>query len=514
MLDQFNYRENEPSNNAADAVRAYLVADSMSQPTQAKAAAEQPHNYIGVAADIGNGMINEVAEHKTDMLLTLGESALAGAVFRLAPPVFRGAAVVTGVVLGLNELDKNAPGWIKNASTVVNATSHTAEELTKAHAGLEHIGGGFVELGVGWKGFNTGMYAPELYGAASKTYSSFVDGNLNRNLYKNLRADADTIPAAFGKYFADGKEAVNWHENPAWVQTATDAVTAKAAKVAAWGNTAMSAPWIQGTTGAIKSRAESVSSWFKPNAGEAEVPTPTSPGEVHPVTAATPEVPQPSTEVVKAAAAPPPAPEAPASAGQPLQGPDKIYTGGGVRVEVPADQSFPGAGLPENIPMPEEEPSQTLQTLRTRAGAEIQEEPDFTRIPNRQASLAEMAKSDDVNLRMTAARAADYSRFDELVGDPNPNVRLAVLSNPEAGEIEFLDLSLDKDPRVRMAVAKQTTSRGLMLRMADDLDPQVRRNVEFNPAYKPNDPNMSDIRIKLLEKQKEDLERASVQEIL
>jgi hypothetical protein len=219
--------------------KSRLVADAF--PAQQTAASlksmEQPHNYIGAVADIGNGMINEVRHNSGQLLETFAESAVAGVALRFAPPVVRGAALTAGVLLGAYEIGTHAPGWINDASTVINESSHTAQERARAHVGLEHIGGGIVELGAGFKGFGRGMYAPEAYAATRSVSSEYLGGTLKAS---------ELIPEMKLR-FDVGVKAVDWAATP---------------------------PWIAQTSKALKSQFEGARSWFKPNTAASDPSAP------------------------------------------------------------------------------------------------------------------------------------------------------------------------------------------------------------------------------------------------
>jgi hypothetical protein len=126
------------------------------------------------------------------------------------------------------EIGMHAPGWINDASTVINESSHTAQERARAHVGLEHIGGGIVELGAAVKGFGLGMYAPEAYGATRSVSSEYLGGTLKAS---------ELIPEMKLR-FDVGVNAVDWAATP---------------------------PWIAQTSKALKSQFEGARSWFKPN---------------------------------------------------------------------------------------------------------------------------------------------------------------------------------------------------------------------------------------------------------
>jgi hypothetical protein len=185
---------------------------------------EQTHNYIGAATDVGNGMIHEVMNNQGQLMLTFVESAAAGAAMRFAPPIVRNGALGLGAVYGAYELTTHAPGWRNDASTVINESSHTPEELARAHVGLEHIGGGFVELSAGFQGFRRGMYAPEYYGVARSVYSDYSAGALKANEF---------LPA-WQTRLATAKQAVDWSANPPWMQQSADALKSKFAGVRNW----------------------------------------------------------------------------------------------------------------------------------------------------------------------------------------------------------------------------------------------------------------------------------------
>jgi len=204
-------QESETNRLTVDA-KALLAADAYSPPPVGSAG--QTHDYIGVAKDVGNGMLNEVINHSGQLMLTAGESAVAGYVFRLAPPPVRIGLIAAGGLYSGYQIGLNAPTWINDASTVVNASSHSAREVAQAHVGLEHFGGGVVELAVGASNFQHGMYAPEAFAAARSGYLGYRSGALRAS---------EVIPSIKDQ-FRVGAEAVNWNESPPWIKQATESI--------------------------------------------------------------------------------------------------------------------------------------------------------------------------------------------------------------------------------------------------------------------------------------------------
>ncbi len=227
----------EPGYNDVYSGMKGLTHAAVAQQTSFAKSVEQPHNYVGAVVDIWNGMINEVVNNTGQLLATFGESAVAGYVFRCAPVPIRGAMLAGGAVLGACELATHAPGWIDHASMVINDSSYTAQEQARAHAGLENIGGGIVELGAGFKGFGLGMYAPEAYGALRGGVSAYRAGSLTSTFSPEV---LEALPGggagplttrnllgAMKNQFAIDAHALDWAATPAWITKTSDAFQSK-----------------------------------------------------------------------------------------------------------------------------------------------------------------------------------------------------------------------------------------------------------------------------------------------
>ncbi|MBS1957290.1 MAG: hypothetical protein JST89_24090 [Cyanobacteria bacterium SZAS-4] len=203
-FDATAYSPSDATNLASQA-KSHLSAEAFSPQSKLP---EQTHNYLGVAADITNGIVNEVLNHPGQIAQTVAESAMAGYAFRLAPPVVRSAALTLGAVYAGYQFYQKAPGWVNDASTVVNAQSYSADQVAKAHVGLEKLGGGAVHLAAGGVAFSGGMYAPELYSSVKGAYSGLRSGTLS----------SEEVLASMKKQFEKEAKAVKWDENPAWMK--------------------------------------------------------------------------------------------------------------------------------------------------------------------------------------------------------------------------------------------------------------------------------------------------------
>lgn len=192
---------------AADNAHMNLV-DELVEAQRAKAKAQEPtHNYVGAASDVANGFIHEALQ-PTNWMAAAAEGGIAGGLFRMAPPALRGLAVVGGIGYGAYQFCDNAPKWKEQASTVVNESSYRPEEVQKAHAALENLGGGAVDLIAGFNGLRLGAYAPEATAAGRKAFSGFHNGEIP------LRNVGSTANSEFSNLIKN----VDWMENPWWLK--------------------------------------------------------------------------------------------------------------------------------------------------------------------------------------------------------------------------------------------------------------------------------------------------------
>jgi hypothetical protein len=256
-----------------------------SRAKEAAAKVEPTHDYLGVAKDVGNGMISEVVNNPGQMAATFGESAMAGAALRFAPAPVRAAMVAGSLAYGAYELSQSAPKWITDASTVVNGSTQNALELAQAHSNLEHLGGGIAEFGAGIGGVGVGMHLPEIRTAGTNTWNSYKSGDITKG----------QIWPSFKEGFGQEAAKVDWTKNPDWVKPATEAFNAKTAGLKILGENAMNSPFVQNTTGALRTGAEQVRTFVKGkfgSGGEVENPNPVTaadtPVEVHTTPAVAP----------------------------------------------------------------------------------------------------------------------------------------------------------------------------------------------------------------------------------
>ena len=93
-LDRLTPNKNYETHDMSAALSQYLAGDGPDRSiTMSKGKVEAPtHNYLGVAADVGNGVINEVVNEPLKLLAYGAEGALAGAAFRYAPTPIRAPA--------------------------------------------------------------------------------------------------------------------------------------------------------------------------------------------------------------------------------------------------------------------------------------------------------------------------------------------------------------------------------------------------------------------------------------
>lgn len=268
-LDRLSPNKNYETHDMSAALSQYLAGDGPDRSiTMSKGKVEAPtHNYLGVAADIGNGVVNEVVNEPLKVLTYGAEGALAGAAFRYAPTPIRGAMLIGSLAVGAYDLSENAPKWISDASTVVNGSTKNALELAQAHANLEHLGGGIADFGAGLGGFSVGMRIPELRTAIANPINAYRSGAIPKEqIFSEMNEQLKT------QY----RVKIDWNKEPDWVKPAMeslkprieslrptmDAVASKVADLSASGERALSSPVVQRTTGVIKSGAEQVRSFW------------------------------------------------------------------------------------------------------------------------------------------------------------------------------------------------------------------------------------------------------------
>ncbi|HEY9684365.1 MAG TPA: hypothetical protein V6C89_00330 [Drouetiella sp.] len=276
------------------ALSQYLTDDMQSRAREAAGKVAPTHDYLGVAKDLGNGVINEVVSNPGQMLATFGESAMAGAALRFAPAPVRAAMVAGSLAYGAYELGQNAPKWISDASTVVNGSTRNALELAQAHANLEHLGGGIAEFGAGVGGVGVGMHLPEIRTAGTSSWNAYRNGDITKG----------QIFPTFKEGFGQEAAKVDWTKNPDWVKPASEAINAKAAGMKIWGENALNSPAVQNATGALRTGAEHVRTFVSGKlgrGGEVETPAPESTPSEAPAPAASPADASASVQVDTAA---------------------------------------------------------------------------------------------------------------------------------------------------------------------------------------------------------------------
>lgn len=307
-LDRLSFRNNtDEPNDMSAALSQYLAQDGVASSKYSyRPNVEPTHNYLGVAADVGNGFVNEVINHPLNLLATAGEGALAGAALRYAPVPIRAGVVVGSLALGAYEVSQNAPKWIADASTVVNGSTKSAYELAQAHAGLEHFGGGVAELGAGITGIGLGARLPEWRTAIAEPLSAYRSGALSREqLFPEIR---DGLKA-------QSQVKIDWTRDPDWVKPAMEKFGSGMAALPAIGEQALNSPLVQKATGAVRSGVEQVRSFIGnkfTTADSAPADTVSTPVETPPVHAAPSEATAEAITPVVPAAPPEAAiPEAP-----------------------------------------------------------------------------------------------------------------------------------------------------------------------------------------------------------